>query len=132
MRGSGVAGTGRTRPSGSAQTTGSGKTHGSSITSQRPSGRTPPHGPMTMCLGQEPFGGGLGCIGSGFHDCVGPAQPGMVTPSWWTGTPSSAVASTLRSVIRSGSMVSGLPSRTTKSARWPTASDPISVSRRMA
>jgi hypothetical protein len=45
---SGTAGTG------SAQTAGAGNTHGCGTTSQPPSARTPPHGPITMCFGHEP------------------------------------------------------------------------------
>jgi hypothetical protein len=54
-----ISGTARsgTAGTGSAHSAGAGNTHGSGTTSQRPSARTPPHGPITMCFGQEPVTG---------------------------------------------------------------------------
>ena len=51
-----ISGTARsgTAGTGSAHCAGAGNTHGSGMTSQRPSARTPPHGPITICFGQEP------------------------------------------------------------------------------
>jgi hypothetical protein len=49
ISGTASSGTGGT---GSGQATGAGNTHGYGRASQPPSGRTPPHGPMTMRLGQ--------------------------------------------------------------------------------
>jgi hypothetical protein len=53
VRISGTAGSG-TAGTGSVHCAGAGNTHGSGTTSQRPSARTPPHGPITICFGQEP------------------------------------------------------------------------------
>src|SRR5579862_784101 len=65
-------------------------------------------------------------------DAQGDQPPGKMSPAWYTGAPSTTVASTPMSVIRSGGTSSGLASSTVKSASFPASSDPISSSRRAA
>ena len=60
--------------SGSAHFAGTLNAQGSGTTSQLPSPRTPPQGPITMCFGQEGAAAGRICTGPGFHGPIARRQ----------------------------------------------------------